>query len=66
MFLEGDVIMELTNHDLFESLIEVIAEKGKMVILPQKKTLDDMLAMVTSENIHSEISTGSSVGNEEW
>ena len=48
------------------SKIEVIAEKGKMVILPQKKTLDDMLAMVTSENIHSGISTGSSVGNEEW
>ena len=48
------------------SKIEVIAEKGKMVILPQKKTLDDMLAMVTSENIHSEISTGSSVGNKEW
>lgn len=48
------------------SKIEVIAEKGKMVILPQKKTLDDMLAMVTSENIHSEISTGNSVGNEEW
>ena len=48
------------------SKIEVIAEKVKMVILPQKKTLDDMLAMVTSENIHSEISTGSSAGNEEW
>ena len=42
------------------------AEKGKIVILPQKKTLDDMLAMVTSENVHSEISTGYSVGNEEW
>lgn len=48
------------------SKIEVIAEKGKIVILPQKKTLDDMLAMVTPENLHSEISTGSSVGNEEW
>ncbi|MDY5885415.1 MAG: hypothetical protein SPJ44_03820 [Treponema sp.] len=48
------------------SKIEVIAEKGKIVILPQKKTLDDMLAMVTSENIHSEISTGSSAGNEKW
>ena len=44
----------------------MIAEKGKMIILPQKKSLDDMMAMVTSENIHSEISTGSSVGNEEW
>ena len=48
------------------SKIEVIAEKGTMVILPQKKTLDDMLAMVTSENIHSEISTCSLAGNEEW
>ena len=48
------------------SKIEVRDEKGKMVILPQKKTLDDMLDMVTAENIHSEISTGSSVGNEEW
>ena len=48
------------------SKIEVIAEKGKIVILPQKKTLDDMLAMVTSENIHSEISTCSLAGNEEW
>lgn len=46
--------------------IEVIAEKGKITILPQKKTLDDMLSMITPKNIHSEISTGHSVGNEEW
>ncbi len=48
------------------SQIEVIAEKGKIVILPQKKSLDDMLEMITPENLHSEISTGSVVGNEEW
>lgn len=54
------------NNIKNESKIEVIAEKGRMVILPQKKTLDDMLAMVSSENVHSEISTGYSVGNEEW
>lgn len=48
------------------SKIEVLAEKGKMVILPQKKSLDDMLAMVTPENIHSEVSTGNTVGKEEW
>ena len=48
------------------SKVEVIAEKGKIVILPQKKTLDDMLKMVSSENIHSEISAGFSVGKEEW
>ena len=48
------------------SKIEVIAEKGKMIILPQKKSLDDMMAMVNSDNIHSEISTGQAVGKEEW
>lgn len=48
------------------SKIEVIAEKGKLVILPQKKSFDDMLSMVTEENIHSEISAGYAVGKEEW
>ena len=33
------------------SKIEVIAEKGKMIILPQKKSLDDMMAMVTGHHI---------------
>ncbi|WP_407398365.1 AbrB/MazE/SpoVT family DNA-binding domain-containing protein [Treponema sp.] len=48
------------------SKVEVIAEKGKMIILPQKKTLENMMAMVTDENLHSEIETDSAVGNEEW
>lgn len=48
------------------SKIEVIAEKGKMIIIPQKKSLDDMMAMVNADNIHSEISTGHAIGNEEW
>ncbi|MBM7024255.1 AbrB/MazE/SpoVT family DNA-binding domain-containing protein [Treponema sp. Marseille-Q4523] len=48
------------------SKIEIIAEKGKMVILPQKKSLDDMLALVTLDNIHSEVSTGYAAGKEEW
>lgn len=48
------------------SKIEVIAEKGKMIIIPQKKSLDDMMAMVNDDNIHSEISTGHAIGNEEW
>lgn len=48
------------------SKIEVIVEKGKIVILPQKKSLDDMLAMVMPDNIHSEVSTGNAVGKEEW
>ena len=34
------------NNVKNESKIEVIAEKGKIVIILQKKTLDDMLKMV--------------------
>ena len=48
------------------SKVEVIVEKGRMVIIPKKKSIDDMLALVTDENIHSEISTGCAVGKEEW
>lgn len=48
------------------SKVEVIVEKGRMVIIPKKKSLDDMLALITDENIHSEISTGCTVGKEEW
>ena len=40
--------------------------EGKFMILPKKKSLDDMLALVTDENIHSEISTGCAVGKEDW
>ena len=48
------------------SKIEVIVEKEKIVILPQKKSLDDMLALVTPDNIHSEVSAGNAIGKEEW
>ena len=48
------------------STVEVIAEKGKMIILPQKKSLEDMMNLVTEENLHSEIETFEAVGKEEW
>ena len=46
--------------------VEITEENGKIVILPPKKTLDDMLSRVTKENLHTPIETGSSLGNEEW
>lgn len=48
------------------SKVEVIAEKGKMIILPQKKSLKDMMNLVTEKNLHSEIETFEAVGKEEW
>ena len=44
----------------------MIIEKEKIVILPQKKSLEDMLALINEDNMHSEISTGYAVGKEEW
>lgn len=48
------------------SSVEITQENGKIVIHPKNQTLDQMLEMVTKENIHSSIDTGESVGNEEW
>lgn len=48
------------------SKVEVVAEKGKISIFPQKKSLEDLLAKVTEDNLHSEITTGNPIGNEEW
>ena len=46
------------------SKVEVIAEKGKMIILPQKKSLEDIMNLVTDENLHSAIATFDAVGKE--
>ena len=48
------------------SKIEIIAEKGKMIILPQKKSLEDFMNLVTDQNLQSEINTFEAVGKEEW
>lgn len=48
------------------SKIEVVVEKDKIVILPQRKTLDEMLASVTKDNLHQEVLSGCKVGKEEW
>ena len=46
--------------------VEILEENGKIVIVPQKKTLEEMLSKVTKENIHNSVETGNSVGNEKW
>lgn len=48
------------------SSVKIIKEQGKLVIVPQKDSLDELLSLVTTENIHSSIDTGSSIGKEEW
>jgi antitoxin component of MazEF toxin-antitoxin module len=38
-----------------------------LVIKPQKKSrLESLISQINSENLHNEISTGRSIGNEKW
>ena len=42
---------------------------GKIVLTPHRRkkyTLDELLDGMTSANLHAEISTGISIGNEVW
>ena len=48
------------------SQVDVVEEEGKLVIKPQKLTLEMLLSGITEENKHAAIETGPSVGNEEW
>jgi antitoxin MazE len=51
------------------SPVEVSAEDGKLVIAPAAKpqfTLKQLLAKITTENIHHEAETGPAAGNEAW
>jgi antitoxin component of MazEF toxin-antitoxin module len=43
-------------------------EDGKLIIQRSESapTLDQLLARVTKENLHSAIDTGEAVGNEVW
>jgi len=51
----------------YNSLLTLAIIDGMLVIKPQKKRrLDSLVSQINSENLHSEISTGRSVGNEEW
>ena len=58
-----------------ETLLEVDTEvdlslvKGKLVITPivdKEYSLEELLAGITEENLHSEVDTGNPIGNEAW
>ena len=50
------------------SLVVVSVSEGKLVLEPVKPfySLEELLAQVTSDNLHQEIETGLPVGNEVW
>ena len=51
------------------AVVDVSEEGGKIILTPVKKrkiTLKSLLAGVTKDNIHGEVSTGKRVGKEIW
>ncbi len=52
-----------------ETAVEVSLANGKLVITPVAKPkliLTQLLAKVTKENLHHEVDTGYTIGNETW
>ena len=54
--------LELKNG----STVEISEEDGKLIIIPKRISLNELLAKVTNDNTHESFETGISVGNEEW
>jgi transcriptional regulator/antitoxin, MazE len=52
-----------------DSLVEISIVKGKIIVTPVSApswTLDELLAGITKDNLHTEVDTGFAVGNEVW
>jgi antitoxin MazE len=51
------------------SEVELTLDDGRLIVTPLAPAsydLEDLLAQVTPENLHGEVDTGSSVGDEAW
>lgn len=46
--------------------VEIKDKNGSIIISPINNELNELLAKITPENIHSEIQSGQSIGNETW
>ena len=59
----------MTRPPLFDplSLMELSVNNGMLTVKPKSNTLlETLVSQINSENLHKEIDTGRSVGNEEW
>ena len=51
------------------SMVEILLEEGKLVIVPAaspRLNLNELLSKINRDNIHHEIDTGSAMGKEVW
>ena len=60
---------DIANTLLVEnnSIMELNIANGVLIVKPKKSNLlEELVSQISSENLHKEIDTGRSVGNEEW
>ena len=51
----------------YNSNMELSVVDGTLILKPQKSSrLASLVSQINSSNLHNEIATGKSVGNEEW
>jgi len=51
----------------YDSKMELSIVDGALVLRPLKSTrLENLVSQINSSNLHNEVETGGSVGNEEW
>jgi antitoxin MazE len=65
--LPKNVVKE--NRLLEGSVLEIELSNGVIILKPKKRMrfkLDDLLEGINESNLHGEINTGGSVGNELW
>jgi len=56
-----------TLHIENDSVLELHIDNGAMVVKPLQNTfLESLVSRINTDNIHAEVETGESVGNEEW
>ena len=49
--------------------VDLVVIDGNLVIRPRPRrrySLDELIAAITPENLHSEVESGAAVGNEVW
>ncbi len=52
-----------------ETPVELLLQEGRLVVAPRARKgvrLDQLLARITPENLHTEVDTGHAMGAESW
>ena len=60
-----DILNTLAMNE--NSIMELSVNNGMLTVKPKSNTLlETLVSQISSENLHKEVDTGRSVGNEEW